>query len=183
MLTGAGSDKERIAERGEAGFSLVEPLVVLSIIMTMTGITVMGMGSYRGKVTERQTRNIADALLLAQNSQEVKPGVFRAELCQEDHTWVLVVRRTLNPEAHGGTVWTEYDRQELGSANSLRISDGEGRSLQSDSSGCYYHWGWDRESGACTEGAGSIILSGSGKSYRLTVYEPTGRAQVRTVYQ
>ncbi|MBR4529499.1 MAG: prepilin-type N-terminal cleavage/methylation domain-containing protein [Lachnospiraceae bacterium] len=181
MATGAGSDKK--AARGEAGFSLIELLVVISVIMTMTGITVMGMGSYRAKITERRTREIADELLLAQNSQQIRPGIFRARLMQEGHDWVIAVERTMDTEQKKDPAWSEFDRKSLGSSNSLRIMAANGKLLQSDSTGTYHEWRFDRETGACTGGAGEILLEGSGKTYRLTVFPVTGRTQIQTVYE
>ncbi|MCR4763620.1 MAG: prepilin-type N-terminal cleavage/methylation domain-containing protein [Lachnospiraceae bacterium] len=183
MKTGAESVEEGRKKRADAGFSLIELMVVLSIIMTMTGITVMGMGSYRGKMTERQVRNIADELLLTQNAQQTRPGIFCARLIQDNHVWSVEVVRTMDEEIYAGTVWTEYDRKELGSANALQIADTGGRLLTSDRNGAFLTWRFDRETGACTEGVGSIILSGSGKKYRLTVFGPTGRTEVRTVHE
>lgn len=181
LATGAGSDKKTV--RGTGGFSLIELLVVMSVIMTMTGITVMGMGSYRAKITERYTREIADELLLTQNSQRIRPGTFRARLLQDGHEWVIAVERTMDTTQGGDPDWSEYDRKVLGSSNSLRVSAANGKLLQGDSTGTYHEWRFDRETGACTDGAGEILLEGSGKTCRLTVYAITGRTQIQTVYE
>ena len=174
--------KESADTRAQQGFSLIELLVVLTIIMTMTGITVMGMGSYRGKMTEQQVRAVSDELLLAQNTQQKRPGTFRAELRQDSHVWYVVISRTMDREITTGTDWSEYDRRELASANTLRISDEKGTLLKEGIDGAYYRWTFDRASGACTEGAGTLLFSGSGKAYRLTVYGPSGRSEVHTDY-
>jgi prepilin-type N-terminal cleavage/methylation domain-containing protein len=170
------------AERRREGFSLIELLVVLTIIMTMTGITVMGMGSYRGKMTEQQVRAVSDELLLAQSAQQTRPGTFRIQLRQDSHVWEVVVERTMDQEITTGTAWSEYDRRELASSNTLRISDEKGTLLKKGYDGSYYQWSFDRASGACTEGAGTLVFSGSGKAFTLTVYEPTGRSEVHTDY-
>ena len=178
MRTGRESDKRR----EQSGFSLIELLVVLTIIMTMTGITVMGMGSYRSKMTEQEARAVLDELMLAQSTQRARLGNFRVDLRQEDHSWVVVLFRTMDEEITASTKWTEYDRKELTSPNSLKISDDKGQLLKEGMDGSYYRWIFDRATGACTQGAGDILFSGSGKTYRLTVYAPTGRAEVHTDY-
>ena len=60
----------------------------------------------------------------------------------------------------------------------LSGGSGEGSGAEEDSKGTLIHvWRFDRDTGSCIEGAGTLAVTGAGKTQYLTVYRENGRCE------
>jgi prepilin-type N-terminal cleavage/methylation domain-containing protein len=170
------------------GFSLIELLIAIAILIVLTTAATIGIGISRRRDTERYVKALQNQIQLNQTFSMTKAGEWRLTLYRDSsrHKYYCV-QEVKNSSGNG---WTEYGNQvELGPE--AAISWNPDRSADSDGAVPMpvYTWqfysdtgAWKDSSGAVGSGTASMdVLRANakvGKSYDVIVYKENGYCEV-----
>lgn len=192
-----------IRRNSNNGFSLIELIIAMSILMILSGMVFLGTNSARKKETEKYVNNLSNQIRMNQTTAMSKAGNWRLGLYLKNNNYYCVHEVEIKPSSDADeSFWESRSEEammghsgavdyELVSGDSSEITDPEsseglngladaGRiGESSEEKGTLIHtWRFNRDTGSCTEGAGTIAVTGIGKTRYLTVYRENGRCEI-----
>lgn len=84
-------DNGRISKLNNAGFSLVELLVVIGILSIMTGASALGMNFAFSRDASKCATRLNDAIYMARMDSMSKQGDYFLEIKKEDNDFVAII--------------------------------------------------------------------------------------------
>lgn len=186
-----------MSRQREAGFSLIEMLVAVSILMILSGLLFLGTNSARKKETEKYVNALSNQIRLLQTTSMSMSGKWRLGLYLKDKKYYCVLESEKNtgPES-GRVIWeVRSEKTMLGRTgavdyNLVSVESGEGSGdgeakqesaphESDDEKGNLIHiWRFDSDTGSCIEGAGTMAVTGIDRTRYLTVYRENGRCEI-----
>lgn len=175
------------AEKGDkanGGFSLIELIIAMTILLVLSGMLFLGTNSAKRKETEKYVNALSNQINLSKTSAMSKSGKWRLSLYLKDKNYYCVheiEKRKADDEED--TYWeSQSEKVMLGRSGVMKyelLSGGSGEGGTDDEAkGTLIHvWRFDRDTGSCIEGAGTIAVTGAGKTQYLTVYRENGRCE------
>ena len=178
----------RTEESSNGGFSLIELIIAMTILLILSGMLILGTGSAKRKETEKYANTLANQLTLSRTTTMSKTGKWRLGLYLKDKDYYCVHEvEKRAAESEDDTYWeTESEKIMLGRSGVMnyKLLSGKGGAEDSrddEDKGILIHaWRFDRDTGSCIEGAGTLAVTGTGKTEYLTVYPENGRCAVGT---
>ena len=175
------------AEKGDkanGGFSLIELIIAMTILLVLSGMLFLGTNSAKRKETEKYVNALSNQINLSKTSAMSKSGKWRLSLYLKDKDYYCVheiEKRKADDEED--TYWeSQSEKVMLGRSGVMKyelLSGGSGEGGTDDEAkGTLINvWRFDRDTGSCIEGAGTIAVTGAGKTQYLTVYRENGRCE------
>lgn len=180
------------------GFSLIEMVVAVAIISILGGLFFIGSDAIRRKKTEQYAGELCGQIRLMQTVSMAKAGMWRLCLYEKDGEYYCIQEqkqkdtdvwepqsqpvemgisgamtyRAVNSIGNGEENGLENERDAQG-AGGVEMDTGAGTDNM-DAGLLIRVWRFDRDTGACIEGAGTLEVSGTGKRKRITVYKESG---------
>lgn len=167
---------------GNAGFSLIEMVLAVAILTFLSGMIFLGTGSFRRKETDRFSRELCNQIRLTRTVAMSKTGYWRLCLYLKDGDYYCVQERGTK-EAGGEIVWeAKSDTAGLGHEGAVTYTRTDNQDTDQtqetkageDSGELIAAWRFDRDTGSCIKGAGTLELVGQGKTKTITVYRENG---------
>lgn len=170
--------------RNDRGFSLVELIVVIAIMVVLTGLITIGAGMLNGKKA-KQCRDELESKLQSVRVQTMGKRTVTATLAKKDGSYVLTVISTVNESATptetdytlgGGSACTIYYTCE-----DVEYSSGGSGLTEIDETGITITF--DRASGAMKELTSDVwlrhiyVVQGS-RVYGIKFYPETGKMEL-----
>lgn len=172
-------------DKANGGFSLIELIIAMTILLVLSGMLFLGTNSAKRKETEKYVNALSNQINLSKTSAMSKSGKWRLSLYLKDKDYYCVheiEKRKSDDEED--TYWEiQSEKVMLGRSGVMKYEllsggSGEGRGVEEDSKGTLIHvWRFDRDTGSCIEGAGTLAVTGAGKTQYLTVYRENGRCE------
>lgn len=187
-----------------AGFSLIELLVAVTILFILSGLLFLGTNSARKKETEKYLNALSNQIRLLQTTSMSMSGKWRLGLYLKDKNYYCVlesekknggstdradweIRSERTRLGHTGVV--DYRKVSAESGESGEIpgaADGESepspgpvQGVSGGEKGTLIHvWRFDSDTGSCIEGAGTLSVTGIDRPWYLTVYKENGRCEI-----
>lgn len=190
-------------ERGKSGqrtagngFSLIELLIAMSILMIFSGLFFLGINASRRKDTEKYAVELSNQIRLLRTVSMSKAGEWRLALYESDGEYRCVQERMMTAEdgshswtaasemvkmGHKGAVIFKGAVYEEAAGEGTGEENAPGNSSENDSGNgtLIRSWRFDRDTGACIEGDGILEVSGPGKTMEIAVYRENGRCETR----
>lgn len=170
------------------GFSLIELLIVIAVMAVLSGLIFVGPGMLRRKETDKYTRELCSQIREMQTLSMAKAGQWRLAFYGSGDKYYCVQERR-EPDGSGGFYWSAQSGQrELGLTAAMEYKrikeDGSAPAPDSVGAGANenggtpdFWWCFNRDTGACTAGAGTYTISGAGKTNTIKVYRQSGRCE------
>lgn len=168
---------------GNKGFSLIELIIATAILLILSGILVIGINSSRKKETDKYVNELANQIRLTQTTAMSKAGKWRLALYLRDGDYYCV--RELGKEEGDNAdslSWeAESEAVKLGHAGALNYqedSKGGGGASPDGAEELIHVWRFNRDTGSCIEGAGTLTVTGISRTKYITVYRENGRCEI-----
>lgn len=179
MMNGGKEDK------ANGGFSLIELIIAMTILLVLSGMLFLGTNSARRKETEKYVNALSNQINLSKTTAMSKSGKWRLSLYLNDKDYYCVHETEKRKEDdEEDTCWEiQSEKVMLGRSGTIKYEllsgeSGEGSGLADETKGTLIHvWRFDRDTGSCLEGAGILAVTGAGKTQYLTVYRENGRCE------
>ncbi len=172
-------------DKANGGFSLIELIIAMTILLVLSGMLFLGTNSAKRKETEKHVNSLSNQINLSKTSAMSKSGKWRLSLYLKDKDYYCVheiEKRKADDEED--TYWEiQSEKVMLGRSGVMKYEllsgeSGEGSGTEDAAKGTLLHvWRFDRDTGSCIEGAGTLAVSGAGKTRYLTVYRENGRCE------
>jgi type II secretory pathway pseudopilin PulG len=168
------------------GFSLLELLIALTILMIMTLVITIGIGMYRRRDAERYARALQNQIQMTQTVSMTKTGTWRLALYCKNKKYYCVQEVKKDGNGSSEMVWEQSGKKtELGFDGAVHW---EKKNSQSPASGAdpdlIMVWQFASDTGACVDENGNVITTAAditaknGSHYRITVYGVNGYCEV-----
>lgn len=168
------------------GFSLIELIIVISIMTILCGLVFINPSVSKRRKVEQYASELGNQLKLAQTMAMAKAGQWR--LClylDKDDNYYCVQEQKKSGDS--GTTWEAVsEKVKLGhdgavvyTAKTSEDSSGGTESTGGTDSGTLIReWRFNRDTGACELGAGILEVTGGGTKKNIIVYKVSGRCEV-----
>ena len=179
-----------------SGFSLIELIIAISILLILSGMVFLGINASKRKNTEKSARELCNQLQLLRTVSMSKAGEWRLSLYERDSRYYCVQERlteegdsfswkTTSEEiklGYKGDIFfvLEQDMDALGGDGNDEKKDAQEADANGRDRGTVVRrWKFDRDTGACISGSGIINVSGTGRTMEVAVYPENGRCEAR----
>jgi prepilin-type N-terminal cleavage/methylation domain-containing protein len=169
----------RLSERNvdNAGFSLVELLIAITILVILISATTLGIGAAHRRDTERYAGALKNAIQLTQTTTMTKAGQWRLVLVLDNassrYYCVQQHREDSNSE------WQESGtRVDLGASGTVQWTSGYAVPETETQAGLVHIWRFDPDTGACICGTERAQIQGPGRTWQVTVYRTNGYCEM-----
>lgn len=181
------------------GFSLIELIIVMTTMLVLSGMLFLGSNSARRKETEKYAAALGNEIQIARTTAMSRAGRWRLGLYLKEKEYYCILESEEKAAGetggvywksrsdkvrlgHAGAVDYEWVSENGGSADEGNVSDDAGTGEGSLENGRLIHaWRFDRDTGSCMEGAGTLMVTGMGRSRTITVYRENGRVDISNV--
>ncbi|MEG1902480.1 MAG: type II secretion system protein [Clostridium sp.] len=171
-------------ESKNAGFSLIELMVVIAVVGVLSTLLFVNPQIGRRKEVDRYTRELCTQITLMRTISMAKAGEWRLVMYEREREYYCIQEKK-EPDAEGKLMWTEQTGAipfgHVGAVRYVKMTDGtnEGAvdSEPVDGQRTIFVWRFNRDTGACLEGAGKFAISGAGKTREIKVYAQSGRCE------
>lgn len=163
------------------GFSLIELIIAIAILMVLGGSVFLGIGAAKRKDADRYASELCNQIRLMQTVSMSKAGRWRLALYERDGKYYCVQEKAgadaSDPSA--ATVWSAQSEElPMGTAGpiiyqnraTLSGDGGDGGTLIGE-------WRFHKDTGACTVGDGSMEIISAGETQIVTVYGMSGHCE------
>lgn len=171
-------------DKANGGFSLIELIIAMTILLVLSGMLFLGTNSAKRKETEKYANALSNQINLSKTSAMSKSGKWRLSLYLKDKDYYCVHEIEKRKTDEDDTYWEiQSEKVTLGRSGVMKYEllsgeSGEGSGTEDVAKGTLLHvWRFDRDTGSCIEGAGTLAISGAGKTRYLTVYRENGRCE------
>ncbi len=182
-----------------SGFSLIELIIAMTILLVLSGMIFLGSDSARRKETEKYAAALGNEILMARTASMSKAGKWRLGLYLKEKEYYCILESEEKASGESGGVYWESrsEKVRLGHAGAVdyewvsgsgdpdgegNVSDGAETGEGSLEKGKLIHaWRFDRDTGSCMEGAGTLKVTGVGRTRTITVYKENGRVDISNV--
>lgn len=164
--------------RNQSGFSLIELIITISILIVLSGMTFLGINFSRGKELNQHTRELCRQIELIQTISMSRSGIWRLGLYEKDGDYYCVQERKNSSDGGG---WDRMSEPvDLGYKGAIHFPESTPEEEESslEHGRLIWEWRFDRDTGACTKGAGLMEISGVGRTQHLTVYLENGTCEI-----
>jgi prepilin-type N-terminal cleavage/methylation domain-containing protein len=167
------------------GFSLVELLIAMTILMVLTMMVFIGIGTSRRRDAERYAKELQNQIQLTQTTALSRAGQWRIALYRDTSGRYYCV--TQHSDAADGTQqeesWVDYGkRTELGREGAIHWAPEAGgagdAAAQQGADTRIWSCRFDSNTGERVAYDGTLLVSGAGTCYRITVYRENGYCEV-----
>lgn len=165
-------------KHNNAGFSLIELIIVIAIMAVMSSALVLGPGVSRRKEVDRFAKELSNQIQQMQTLTMAKAGKWRLAFYEnEDSYYCVQEKKEINPET-GTSTWTATSGQtKLGLAAAVSYRKNGVETPEAPTDTPHFIWRFNRDTGACIEGAGTYDIRGYNKVKQIKVYEGSGRCK------
>jgi type II secretory pathway pseudopilin PulG len=168
------------------GFSLLELLIALTILMIMTSVIMIGIGMYRRRDAERYARALQNQIQIMQTASMTKTGTRRLALYCENKKYYCVQEVKRDGNGASEVVWEASGKEtELGFDGAVHWEKKNGQSSVSGADpDLIMIWQFASDTGACVDENGNVITAAvgvtakNGNDYMITVYGVNGYCEV-----
>lgn len=166
------------------GFSLIELLIAMTILLIFTLTVGIGIGTAHRRDAERYAKELQNQIQMTQTDALSKTGQWRLALYQDSTGRYYCTAQhsdsaQLIPEDES---WMDYGkRTELGRSPAIvwKLDSGTPQSaIAQAGSTLIWQCRFDPETGARISYDGALLVEGTGKTYKVTVYRENGYCEV-----
>lgn len=166
-----------------SGFSLIELIIALSILMILSGIVFLGINISKKKSTEKSARDLCNQIRLLRTVSMAKAGEWRLSLYEKNGEYYCVQER-LTGEDEGTTWEAASEETKLGHKGTVFYQLAQDMDVYTqeesrEGGGGIRTWRFNRDTGSCIQGAGIMEVSGTGRTMEVAVYPENGRCEAR----
>lgn len=170
----------------EGGFSLIELIIAMTILIILSGVLFLGTGVAKRRETEKYANSLRNQITLSQTAAMAKTGKWRVGLYLKDKDYYSVHEVEKRTGENEEDVFWEIQSEKVmlgrSGAVNYELKSGESGSTTGTADGekgiLLHTWRFDRDTGSCIEGAGTLAVTGAGKTHYLTVYRENGRCEI-----
>lgn len=174
--------------KGNSGFSLIEMVITIAIVGILSGLFFLGALVSRGKETEQYSKILTSQIRLNQTLSMSRSGEWRLCLYEREGTYYCVQEQKKKGEDGEGQWEIQSEPVQLGhkgavfyeKAVAITVLDDGQRDIKpakEDMGELICEWRFNRDTGACIKGAGTLKIKGIRSAKQITVYRENGRCE------
>lgn len=173
----------RERKKANAGFSLLELMVVIAVLAILSSLLLLAPGGFRRRETDKYTRELRNQLIQMQTISMSRTGEWRLALYMQDDSYYCVQEEKEEAEEEAVVNWTARSgRIFLGYEGAMLYKKENGNDTGGEEAAetgeiPLFVWSFDRDTGACMRGAGVYSVTGQGKTKKIKVYAQSGRCE------
>ena len=166
-----------------SGFSLIELIIAISVLLVLSGLLFMNIGVSKEKEGAGYSRELCNQIRLMQTVSMSKAGRWRLVLYERDGSFYCVQEKLEGEDGTGGgtgdgtsEAWNpKSEETAMGKSGSVTYTNSARPSETSDSGTTLIgEWRFDKDTGACLLGAGTVEIETAGKKRIVTIYGTSG---------
>lgn len=173
------------------GFSLIELIIVLAVLSVLGTLFFMNPGIVGRKEVDQYAKELCSQITLMQTISMARTGQWRLSMYERDGSYYCVQEKRDPAVERGGEsektpVWVSVSGEiVLGSnVDYVGTTDHPTAAAEFENENGQiplFVWRFNRDTGACLQGAGTYRLSGAGKTKQIKVYGQSGRCEEKAV--
>lgn len=167
-----------IKKQNNAGFSLIELIIVIALMAVMSGALFLHPGLSRRKEVDLFAKELCNQIRQMQTFTMAKAGKWRLALYENEGSYYCVQeKQEINTET-GTSTWAATSGQtKLGLTDAVSYRKNGINASEVPPDTPLFIWRFNRDTGACIEGAGTYEIRGYNKVKQIKVYEGSGRCE------